>query len=93
MNSAFDMVYDDPLLVKTWFSGEQARYIKERTWAPHQTISDEPDGAIILEMQTSGWWDVKKWVLSFGAEASVLEPEELRCEIAEELGRARARYQ
>ena len=93
LNSAFDMVYDDPLVVKIWFSAAQARYIKERTWAPHQTISDEPDGAIILEMQTSGWWDVKKWVLSFGAEASVLEPEELRCEIAEELDRARARYQ
>lgn len=93
LSSAFDMVYDDPLLVRIWFSAEQARYIKERTWAPGQKIIDEPDGAIILEMQTSGWWDVKKWLLSFGAEASVLEPEELRCEIAEELGRAMARYQ
>jgi len=93
LNSAFDIVYDDPLRVRIWFSAEQARYIKERTWAPGQQISDEVDGAIILEMQTSGWWDVKKWVLSFGAEASVLEPEELRREIAEELGRAMARYQ
>ena len=62
-------------------------------WAPDQRIGDEPDGAIILELQTSGWWDVKKWVLSFGAEARVLEPEELRSEMAEELSRARAGYQ
>ena len=93
LDSAFDIVYDDPLLLKIWFSGEQARYIKERTWAPGQKLSDDPDGSLILEMQTSGWWDVKKWVLSFGAEAKVLEPEELRAEIAEELSRARANYQ
>lgn len=92
LNSAFDSVYDDPLLVRIWFSAEQARYIKERTWAPGQKIAVEPDGGIILEMQTSGWWDVKKWALSFGAEANVLEPEELRTEIADELGRAMARY-
>ena len=92
LSAAFDMVYDDPLAVKIWFSAEQARYLKERTWAPGQKITDEPDGAIILEMQTSGWWDVKKWVLSFGAEASVLEPEDLRREIAQELDRARERY-
>jgi len=38
-----------------------------------------------MEMKTSGWWDVKKWVLSYGAEAKVLEPEDLRQEIIEEL--------
>lgn len=92
LNSAFDMVYDGPLPARIWFSADQARYIKERTWAPGQTIIDQPDGSIILEMQTSGWWDVKKWVLSFGAEASVLEPEGLRYEIADELDRAKAGY-
>ena len=36
-------------------------------------------------MQTSGWWDVKRWVLSYGKDAKVLEPEELRIDIVAEL--------
>ena len=62
-----------------------SRYIKERRWAKEQTISDQTDGSGILEIKTSGWIDVKKWILSFGAAAEVLEPEELRREIIEEI--------
>jgi len=32
-------------------------------------------------MKTSGWYDVKRWILSFGPEAELLEPEEMREEI------------
>jgi hypothetical protein len=43
-------------------------------------------------MKTSGWWDVKKWVLSYGTEAEVIEPEELRGEILDELMNTAKRY-
>ncbi|MGC8491925.1 MAG: helix-turn-helix transcriptional regulator [Syntrophobacteraceae bacterium] len=84
LESGFDIVYDDPIEVKIWFSADQARYVKERKWAKGQTFTDQPDGSVILEMKTSGWWHVKRWVLSFGAEARVVEPEELEEEIADE---------
>ncbi|MBI3755524.1 MAG: WYL domain-containing protein, partial [Deltaproteobacteria bacterium] len=71
---------------------EQARYIKERQWAKEQKIKEQKDGSIILEIKTSGFWDVKKWVLSFGAEARVLKPEKLRKAVIEEMKAGLAGY-
>lgn len=82
---AFGIIYDDPIEIKIWFSPDQARYIKEREWSKNQKITDQPDGSISLAMKTSGWGDIKKWVLSYGAEAEVLEPKKLRNEIKKEL--------
>ncbi len=92
LESAFDIVYEDPIDVKIWFSANQARYIKERTWSKTQKIKDQKDGSIILSMSTSGWWDVKRWVLSYGRNAKVLEPEELKKEIVDELTTAKDSY-
>ena len=63
-----------------------------RTLAKNQKIKEQKDGSIILEIKTSGFWDVKKWVLSFGAEAKVLKPEKLRKAISKELAEARKYY-
>ena len=35
-------------------------------------------------MTTSGWFDVKKWILSYGADAELLEPADKRKEIKQE---------
>ncbi len=92
LEDAFSIVYDDPIEVKIRFSQEEARYIKERRWAKEQVIIEQPDGSIILELNTSGWFDVKKWVLSFGGKAEVIEPDKLRAEILAELSDAVNRY-
>jgi hypothetical protein len=42
-------------------------------------------------METSGWWDVKRWVLFYGT-GRVLEPEDLREEILDELRAAQDCY-
>lgn len=81
LERAFGMVCDDPLEVRVWFTADQARYIQERKWAIEQKISKRKDGSIVLWMKTSGWYDVKRWILSFGQDAEVLEPLELREEI------------
>ncbi|MBV5339782.1 MAG: WYL domain-containing protein, partial [Deltaproteobacteria bacterium] len=85
LEDAFSIVFDDPFEVKIRFSQEVARYIRERRWAKDQSITDNPDGSILLELRTSGWLDVKRWILSFGAKAEVIEPENLKKEIMEEL--------
>lgn len=92
LENAFSIVYDEPIEVKIRFSADMARYIKERRWAKEQTIIDEPDGSIIMQMKTSGWMDVQKWILSFGSDAELLEPSELREEMRTILNEAAARY-
>lgn len=81
LEGAFGLVYDDPITVKIKFSADQARYIEERRWSKDQKIKKLKDGSIILTMTTSGWFDVKKWLLSFGADAELLEPADKRDEM------------
>ncbi len=85
LNSAFDMIHGEPVFVKIRFSSSEARYIKEKQWAKTQTIEDNKDGSITLTMTTSGYRDVKRWVMSFGKEARLLEPEEMKQEIKDEM--------
>ena len=92
LKGAFGIIYDDPITVKLRFSPDTARYIKERKWAEDQTFSDQPDGSVILEMSTSGWFEVKRWILSFGPRAELLEPLEMREEVRKELKTATANY-
>ncbi len=85
LNSAFDMIHGEPISVKILFSKKEARYIRERTWSKTQEITENKDGTILLTMTTSGYRDVKRWVMSFGAEAQLLKPEEMKQAIEEEL--------
>ena len=92
LNLAFDIVCDVPIEAKIWFSADQARYIKERKWAHDQKITKNRDGSIVLELNTSGWDDIKRWVLSYGSEAKVLKPTKLQKEIIAELEASRKIY-
>lgn len=84
LESAFGLIYDDPITVKIKFSASQARYIQERQWAKDQKIEKQKDGSIILSMNTSGWFEVKRWLLSYGADAELLAPAEKREELQKE---------
>jgi predicted DNA-binding transcriptional regulator YafY len=85
LKKAFGVFWDDPFTAKIWFSASQARYIRERKWAENETIEEQADGSIILTMDTSGRYDVKRWVMSIGADAELLEPKELRDELRNEI--------
>ncbi len=85
LNSAFDLTHGEPVTVKILFSKDEARYIKEKSWSPNQHILDNPDGSIVLTMTSSGYRDLKRWVMSFGKEARLLEPEDMKKDIEAEL--------
>lgn len=93
LSSAFTLFFGEPETFRIHFEQSQARFIRERQWAAGQQIQEQPDGSIILTMLTSGGYDIKKWVLSYGGDAELLEPLWMRQEIAAELKRGMQRYQ
>jgi proteasome accessory factor B len=81
------MIWGEPQEVKIRFSPSQAPYIRERTWHPSQQIETERNGGLILTLKVADLWEVKRWLIGFGAEAEVLGPEDLREKIAGECTR------
>lgn len=71
--------------VRIRFDSFQARYIRERQWHPSQEIEEHPDGALTLTLRVRGLGEVKRWVMSFGSRAEVLDPIGLRAEISDEI--------
>jgi predicted DNA-binding transcriptional regulator YafY len=78
--------------VKIRFTPYQARWIRERQYHASQTIEEASDGGLILAMHVSGTFEVKRWVMSFGPDAEVLEPQRLRDELAEDMKKLFAIY-
>lgn len=67
-----------PFKVKVRFSPWVARWIREDRWHKSQVFTDLQDGSLQVDMEVTGTVDVKRWILSFGRDAEVLEPEHLR---------------
>jgi len=78
--------------VQIWFSANQAPWIREREWHPTQELHNHPDGSLTLAMQTSGLFQVRRWILSFGKDAKAIAPPELVKEICGELNQASQHY-
>lgn len=77
----FGLMKGEPLRIKIGFSPEVAVYVRERKWSDDQTIITLPDGGLMLEFTATSRPEVMSWVLSFGPEATVLSPEDLKDEI------------
>ncbi len=85
LSNAFGISSEEPMDVVVRFTEEQAPYIRERTWHPSQELEELDDGRVVLRLRAGGFYEIKSWVLSFGAVAEVLEPEELREAVREEM--------
>lgn len=70
--------------VRVRFSATVARYVAEGQWHASQQLTRQPDGSLLAEFHLSTTEEIKRWILSFGRHAEVLEPEELRQEIRDE---------
>lgn len=74
------------------FDAEVGRGLQERTLPGDPTWTERPDGRLQLDLTVQITPEVWSWLLSFGATAEVLAPEELRRDLQDELRSAAARY-
>jgi len=80
--------------VRIRLSGFAARFVPERRWHPSQqvTLLDKAGDTIELQLELSALEDIRRWVLSFGCQAEVLAPKELRQQVRDELATAVGYY-
>ncbi len=83
----FGLHWEEPFTVKVHVVPEAAQYVRERIWSDDQTIEDQPGGGLILTFTSTSRLETLSWVLSFGGEAELLEPEDLRAAVRERLRR------
>lgn len=67
--------------------------VKEKVWVDNQIIQEEADGSILLRAKMKGYQEIKSWILSMGVNAEVIQPKELREEIASEMIDTIKKYQ
>ena len=83
---------DGEVHVKVRFSPTVARYVQESNWHASQKLTKEQDGGLLAEFNLGDTEEIMRWILSFGRHAEVVEPEELRSEIQDELETLLATY-
>lgn len=67
--------------VRIRFRGVASRLVGERVWHSSQQITKDRRG-LLLEMSVGLSPDLRQWILGWGEEAEVLEPPDLRVELA-----------
>ena len=66
--------------------------VTETTWHPTEQVTREADGSVLWRCRVSGTLEIRRWILQWGAQVEVLEPPELRDEVAATYRAAAARY-
>jgi predicted DNA-binding transcriptional regulator YafY len=82
----------EPVRVVVRFDAYQARWARERIYHPTQITEALPDGSLRLTWEVGGWEEIKRWLLGYGSHVEVLEPADLRQEIADEARRLQKIY-
>src|SRR5919198_907844 len=83
LRRAWDIIADQPEIdVVLRFAPSVAARVGETTWHPTQRIEAQPDGSLVWRVRVSGTIEIRLWILSWGDEVEVLEPQSLRKDVA-----------
>lgn len=68
--------------IKLKFNAAIAMLPQEVIWHPSQVIESLPDGSVMMTMNVGIDNELRSWILGWGNQVEVVEPEELRTEVA-----------
>ncbi len=66
---------DNETKVKIRFNKRVADYVRKRAWHLSQEIAGCKTGDLILSLTVNHLLELKRWILSWGGDAQVLEPD------------------
>lgn len=93
LRRAWDIIADQPpVTVVLRFAPSVAARVQEATWHPTQEVEVAQDGSLTWRATVAGTIEIRLWILSWGDEVEVLEPADLRNDVASTHRRAGARY-
>jgi proteasome accessory factor B len=93
LRRAWDIIADQPATeVVLRFAPSVAARVQEATWHPTQRVDVADDGSLTWRATVAGTIEVRLWILSWGDDVEVLEPAELRNDVASTQRRAAERY-
>jgi len=93
LGRAWDIIADqDEVDVVLRFAPGVAARVREATWHPTEQVAPQDDGSLVWRARVSGTIEIRLWILSWGADVEVLEPNTLRNDVAETLRSALAHY-
>jgi predicted DNA-binding transcriptional regulator YafY len=92
LGDSFGAIRTDPERVVIRFDSSLKGFLQENIWHPSQEFSSDKDGRILLTMEVGGLSEVMSWVLGFGRQAEVLEPDHLRKAVSDEITAVARRY-
>ncbi len=75
---------DAPVAIQLRFTPYQSRWIRERRYHPSQILHERPDGGVDMHLRIAGTVEIRRWILGFGSDVEVMQPESLRHNLAQE---------
>jgi len=89
---SFKVMRDELYTVKVCIKPTWARYVGEKIWHESQKSCKLSDGSLELIFHVAGLDEIKQWVMGFGSEAYVVEPERLKDMVVSDLKKALYHY-
>lgn len=88
----FGVIKEEPFRVRAAFTASAACFVRERIWSDDQVLEPQPGGGVILEFTATSRPEVIALMLSFGATATLISPDDLVSDMRDVLQKTAENY-